>query len=172
MGRQSGQYKPVQGGTRPQRRTGGVPGHLGHVGMYIPASTHTHLFMWPTCWAPVPGIRTPQTLTGIGFYVCWCWADWTGWGSPVCEPRPGWCGCLKVVQTAHDFAPLCTAFQTPTLYRFVPPCTAHRLMFIGVYVCGTNQYKPVQTQSNTVVQRYNTLWVYRCTAYQFQDMNQ
>jgi hypothetical protein len=62
-------YKPVQGGTRSQRRTGGVPGHLGHVGMYIPASTHTHLFMWPTCWAPVLGIRTPQTLTGIGFYV-------------------------------------------------------------------------------------------------------
>ena len=110
MGRQSGQYKPVQGGTRPQRRTGGVPGHLGHVGMYIPASTHTHLFVWPTCWAPVPGIRTPQTLTGIGFYVCWRWTDWAGWGGPVCEPRPGWCGCLKVVQTAHDFAPLCTAF--------------------------------------------------------------
>lgn len=172
MGRQSGQYKPVQGGTRPQRWTGGVPGHLGHVGMYIPASTHTHLFVWPTCWAPVPGIRTPQTLTGIGFYVCWRWADWAGWGSPVCEPRTGWCGCLKVVQTAHDFAPLCTAFQTPTVYRFVPPCTAHSLMFIGVYVCGTNQYKPVQAQSNTVVQRYNTLWVYRCTAYQFQDMNQ
>lgn len=52
------------------------------------------------------------------------------------------------------------------MYRFVPPCTAHSLMFIGVYVCGTNQYKPVQAQSNTVVQRYNTLWVYRCTAYQ------
>ena len=34
-------------------------------------------------------------------------------------------------------------------------------MSIGLYVGSTNQYKPVQPQSNAVVQRYNTLWVYR-----------
>ena len=86
-GRQLGQYKPVQGGTRPQRRTGGVPGHLGHVGMYIPASTHTHLFMWPTCWAPVPRTRTPQTLTGIGFM--YLGVGPTGQGGVVLFVNPG-----------------------------------------------------------------------------------
>ena len=137
-----------------------MPGHLGQVGMYIPASTHTHLFMWPTCWAPVPGIRTPQTLTGIGFYVSRRWADWTGWGSPVCEPRPGWCGCLKVVQTAHDFAPLCTAFRPlpcTDLYRRVPLTALCLLAYMSVVQTSTNQYK------HKVTRWYSGTTPYGCT---------
>ena len=35
--------------------------------MYIPASTHTHLFEWPTCWAPVPGLEPRKPLLVLAF---------------------------------------------------------------------------------------------------------
>ena len=172
MGRQlasTNQYKVVHAHAR---TTGGLPWHPWPC-RYVYACLYAYTFVHVArqlgaCSRP----QTPQTLTGIGFYVGWCWVAWSGWGGAVCEHGPWWCWCLKVVQAVHSFCTHLYRFSSPSLYQFVPPCTAQRLIYIGIYVCGTNQYKPVQVQSNAVVQRYNTLWVYRCTAYQFQVMNQ
>ena len=37
--------------------------------MYMPASTHTHLFVWPASWGPVPGRKPRKPLLVLAFML-------------------------------------------------------------------------------------------------------
>lgn len=64
---------PVQTSTRWYTLTHGLLGVClgtpGQVGMYIPASTHTHLCMWPASWGPVPGRKPRKPLLVLAFML-------------------------------------------------------------------------------------------------------
>lgn len=92
---------------------------------------------------------TSQTHTGIGFYACWCCVS-----RLLGRPVGRYCQGVLTGTTGTGFCTPLYQFFSLTLYQFVPFCTTQTYIYIGLYMSGTNQYKPVQAHSNAVVQRY------------------
>lgn len=75
----------------------------------MPASTHTHLFMWPASWGPVPGRKPRKPLLVLAFM--WVGVGLPGQGGVVLFVNTGQGGVVSKSGTSgtqflHPFVPL------------------------------------------------------------------